>query len=525
MHRSLLAPLSVLLLLAPAAHAAEYYVDASCEVDGDGTADACATSAGGPGAWNGTVSDEAGGVQNCFNTLVAGDICWIKDGTYLTNWVGPDVRIGGGFHPANSGTATEKITYSAYPGHHPVLVNCSDGTMVECSHQTISGNRQGHIVYDGLRIVGAFYLLNDAMSDRPIEIKNCDVSVGWFGDGNWAGIYLEKWDGNWIHHNYFHDIAPSPEVTQTATGLKHYTSINSIVEFNTFERIYTRAAGVDDKYDSVNNVIRYNLFHDISGYGVSFNSYSPINVPDPGSGEIYGNVFHLVNTGVRPVRNLSNLAVYNNTFYDVGETISSPSDGDLEGLHLWNNLTSVINGSGENAQINCYDPMGPTTSDYNAWELGVGFNIAATGYDTLADVQGALGLDLSSHVDPCAFVDAGADFHLAAGSPCLTAGRVGGVESGAIVEQGAYGVTSCVGHTCDNPGTPPGGEGGAGGQAPGSGGSSANGDDAVPPNPSAPGCVCGVAAPRKDSMGALASLLLVLLRRRRVRRPPARRRA
>src|SRR3954469_2030552 len=92
------------LMTARQASATNYYVDGSCSVDGNGRADQCASSAGGAGAWNATTSGANGGVQNCFNTLVAGDTCFIKNGTYITTWTGNDYRITGGFHPANSGT-------------------------------------------------------------------------------------------------------------------------------------------------------------------------------------------------------------------------------------------------------------------------------------------------------------------------------------------------------------------------------------------------------------------------------------
>ena len=445
-------------LTAQDAAAANFYVDASCPNDGNGRADQCASSPGGAGAWNATVSDAAGGVQNCFNTMVAGDTCFIKNGTYRTTWRGNDYRITGGFHPANSGTASAKITYTAYPGHRPVLINCTDGAVRECDHQTVGANGQGYIVYDGLTVIGAFYLLNSSISNRPIEIKNCDVSVGWFGDGNWSGIYLEKWNGNWIHHNYIHDIVPAQNASQqNGTGIKHYTSINTIIEFNTLEDMPIRGNGIDGKYDAVGNVYRYNYFHNINGYGTEFNSYSPINVSQPGSGAIYGNVFHNVNNGIAPIRNISGLDVYNNTFYNIGEMYYQPSDGSaFSGFRQWNNVVNVIDRSkGEGKIANFYGPAIPNMSDYNIWQSGFGFSYGGTLFSTLAALQSARNLDLHSQTASCSFVNPGAgDFRIQDGTLCKTAGRVGGTASGAAVEVGAYGVTSCVGHTCGGGGTP-----------------------------------------------------------------------
>jgi hypothetical protein len=448
----------VSFVAADQASATNYYVDASCSVDGNGRADQCATSAGGAGAWNGTVSDAAGGVQNCFNTLVAGDTCFIKNGTYRTTWRGNDYRVTGGFHPANSGTATNKITYKAYPGHRPVLINCTNGTQVECPNQTVGANGQGHIVYDGLTVVGAFYLLNTSISNRSIEIKNCDISVGWFGDGNWSGIYLEKWDGNWIHHNYIHDIIPAPGAVQNGSGIKHYTSINTIVEYNTIYNLPIRGNGIDGKYDAVNNVYRYNYFHDIDGYGTEFNSYSPQNVSQPGSGAIYGNVFHNVTTAIAPIRNISGLDVYNNTFYNIGEMYYQPSDGStFSGFRQWNNVVNALNSTGERKLTNFYGPAAPSISDFNVWQSGFPFSYANTLYSSLAAVQSGRNIDIRSITANCSFVNAAAgDFHIQAGTTCKAAGRIGGTTSGATVEVGAYGVTTCVGHTCGGGGaTPP----------------------------------------------------------------------
>ncbi|MFN0061751.1 MAG: hypothetical protein ACKVPX_04450 [Myxococcaceae bacterium] len=440
------------------AHAFAFYVDASCSFNGNGRADQCATAAGGAGAWNGTVSDSSGGVQNCFNTLVAGDTCFIRNGTYITTWVGNDYRLSGGFHPMNSGTATAPITYRAYPGHRPVLVNCTNGTQSECSHQTISANQQSYIVYDGLTIVGAMYLLNSHPGPMGLglEIKNCDVSVGWFGDGNWSGVYLEWWDGARVHHNRFHDIVPVLGAIQSGSGLKQYTSINTIVEYNTFENLPVRANGIDAKYDAVNNVFRYNLFRNINGNSVEFNSYSPGNLAVPGSGAIYGNIAYNVNTGIALIRNVSGLDVYNNTFVNMGEMYYQPSDGSsILGLRQWNNIVNGMNATGEGKLTNIYGPAAPQMSDYNVWQSGFPFTWANTSYSTLSDLQTQRGIDLHSQATNCSFVNASSDFHLAPGSTCLTAGRVGGTSNGAVVQVGAYGVTSCVGHTCAGGGPPP----------------------------------------------------------------------
>ena len=435
------------------AYAANFYVDASCAVDGNGRADQCATSPGGAGAWNGTVSGASGGVQNCFNTLVAGDTCFIKNGTYRTTWNTGDVRLGGGFHPMNSGTATSKITYRNYPGHRPVLINCTDGTQVECSHQTISANGQGHIIYDGLTVVGSFYLINSAMSTRPIEIRNCDISVGWFGDGNWSGIYSENWTGNWFHHNLVHHIRPAPNAIQSGAGIKLYSSVSSIVEFNTIENFdHSRVAGLDDKQDSQNSMFRYNYFHNLASEGIRINNQNRF-FPSVRGTKVYGNIFHTTGAGVTLVLNITDFEIYNNVFYDVGHAIGAAT-GSVTGVRIYNNITSVVN-RGENLNLSLYGGTVPAMSDYNVWQSAKGYRVGSGIHSSLSTYRSAHpSLEANSREIGCMFVSAD-DFHLQSTSPCRNTGRVGGTSSGSPVDLGAYAVTACVGHLCGGGGVPP----------------------------------------------------------------------
>jgi hypothetical protein len=162
-----------------------------------------------------------------------------------------------------------------------------------------------------------------------------------------------------------------------------------------------------------------------------------------------------LNTGISPIRNISSLDVYNNTFYDIGEMYYQPADGSsFSSFRQWNNILNSINISAERKSTNFYGPAAPTMSDYNGWQSGFPFSYANTLYSNLSDLQSKSNIDLHSQVLTCAFVNAGSDFRLASNSSCTTAGRVGGTVSGAVVELGAFGVTACVGHTCDRDAQP-----------------------------------------------------------------------
>lgn len=432
------------LVTAQDAEAANYYVDGSCANNGNGLADQCASSAGGAGAFRDP--------QSCFSAVRAGDTCFIKNGTYVTNNQGSDTRVNGGFHPMASGTATSKITIRNYPGHRPVLMNCTDYAQRECGHQTISANNQGYIIYDGLTIVGAFYLLNSSMNNRPIEIRNCEVTVGWYGDGNWSGIYLENWNGNWIHHNYIHDLRQSPGAMAGGAAIKLYTSVNSIVEYNTVDSLGNCAncQGIDDKQDSVNNHHRYNHFRNIPYQaGVRINNQNA-HFPASSGTQIYGNVFHNTSGGVHLLLNISDITIYNNTFYNV-DYGTGAVQGSVRGARVFNNITNVVTNINTNWFL-----AAPVLSNFNVFQSGPAYRNASSVYGSLSAYQGATGLDGGSRAVDCQFENAaGGDLRLRSTSPCRGVGRTGGTASGTPVDAGAYGIISCVGHTCGGGTTPP----------------------------------------------------------------------
>lgn len=418
------------------AHASNYYVDGSCRSNGNGLADECAPSNGGAGAFIDP--------QSCFSAVLAGDTCYIKNGTYVTNNRGSDRRVNGGFHPHHSGTATKKIVIRSYPGHKPVLVNCLDWEVRECSHQTISSNRQGHIVYDGLTVIGAFYLLNDPGHpniDRRIEIKNSDVSVGWFGDGNWAGISLYHWNGAWVHHNRIHSIRLPPGASNTGhAGIKLYSNTGTIVEYNSITpSCADRCQGIDDKEASVNNTHRYNYIDGTLAQAIRINN----QLQSRGT-QIYGNIISNSREGIDLLLSVDGIAIYNNTFHNVGFGYGSRQPS-VTGVRLWNN---ILNRIGE-VNVLFYFGVCPLFSDHNAYQAGKRFRVCDAIFNSLSDHHNATGLEGNSQVVDCRFVNPTAgDFHLQPSSPCRNAGRVGGVPSGTPIDLGAYGVTSCVGHTC-----------------------------------------------------------------------------
>jgi hypothetical protein len=98
-------------------------------------------SPGGSDGSPGTVSQPWKTIGKATRTLRAGDVVYIKNGTYR-EWV----LLG---DQANSGTAAQPIAYRAYPGHRPVL----DGATVASAFRGLFEIvRKDHIEISGLVI-------------------------------------------------------------------------------------------------------------------------------------------------------------------------------------------------------------------------------------------------------------------------------------------------------------------------------------------------------------------------------------
>lgn len=462
MARHFLAVVLVLVVIgvvcADPADAANYYVDNSCSANGNGTVDGCASSTGGAGSWRDP--------QSCFSTARAGDTCYIKNGTYYTTNQGTDPSVTGGFHVANSGTATSRIVFRNYPGHSPLLANCPETATAyaSCARPTISGDNVGYFTIQGFRIRGGIWLYGASMQvgqgERGIVIEGNDISQGWgeIDDGNWAALFLQNLTGVLIRGNYIHDIASLSGSGQQSSGscVKLYHNTDTIVEYNTCRTVNipeSQAGGIDDKAQAVRNVHRYNWIEDVNTCVRINNQLNSTSV------QIYGNICisqtrgYTSRPGIKLLTNINGVESYNNTVYGfgVGYWDSNPS---VVAVRSYNNIYSHI----VDNNIESYSSWTSFLVDFNSYWPGASlprFRALGNWYNTLTQLQAGTGWDRNSLEVDCQFVSPGSDFHLRSGSPCATAGRTGGTASGSPIEMGAYGVTTCVGHTCSGGGVPP----------------------------------------------------------------------
>ncbi len=404
------------------AHAATYYVD-------QGHASASNTNPG-------TESAPWKTIQHAANVLQAGDIVYVKQGTYKElTMSGPETDINA-LKPQNSGTAGNYITYQAYPGHAVIIDQNNEGLgfFISARHYI---KIKGFIIRNiwGATDKGAGVMTTANASNVIVEdnhIYNLDGIPG----SNIAGIRFDSVVKAEARNNLIHDVLVGGEDNGNASGITSYAMEDVIIENNT---LYNAHNGLYHKMSSggigalVRKNIIYNtsrgLYYDVAGGG------SPPHINQ------------------RITQNI----IYNT--FDAIRLDASDSAGVNDGFHVWNNTIIAGNGSGiwfENAKnVNIYNNIvtgpigkksirsGPSSvtineinynNYYNAEEFVL--NLWASNeksYNSLAAWQSNEGYDQNgTAVDP-QFVDATTrNYKLDANSPLRGAGK-NGVTVGAYI--------------------------------------------------------------------------------------------
>jgi len=286
--------------------AGAYYVSTSGSDNNDGKL----VNEGGSGPWL--------TIQHAAQTLVAGEIVYVREGIYSE----PDPIDGStkiwGIRPKNSGSAGNYISYVAYPDERVVL-----DTNFESPCITLYGIKYVQI--------------------KGFEIRNCNGSGIWVKSGsgtensnlildenlihgidggsgsNVAGIRMDYVGHSTISNNIIYNIRVAGEHNGNAAGVLSYEMHNVIIENNEFFDSYS---GIFHKTpaDSTqkSGVFRKNLIHD-TDRAIYFNTNETVPITGFHNGtEVYNNVVY--NSGLfiydhsyQSKAQSTGLKVYNNT--------------------------------------------------------------------------------------------------------------------------------------------------------------------------------------------------------------------
>ena len=428
--------------------------------------------------YNGSESNPWLTIQKAASTAVAGDIVYIKNGTYSET-----VSL------QNSGSSGNVITFAAYLGHSPTINNGGSGT-------TFNLNAQDYIKLDGLTITGGGYgILIDGCTNIELEgvtaantsyecvqiqgsssyvtVNNCET----YGQNNYSGIDAYQTGGSRPHHititnSTFRDSAGggtscrgiSSEQADNITvdnctvyghnqvGIDIGSGDNNVVRNCT---IYDCETGIalssnedSEVYDNVvHDIINegfYNYYHLPYGEDHARNKWYRNIVYNCWMGfrevlktgyfdksadhEIYNNLFYNNDIGVR-IANVFGLKFHNNTIYSNSGGEGLQIQSTCANAKVKNNII-IVSGSGDYTFQVDSGSVGTMESDYNCYENRAGrYNVIdwnGTGYNEAQINEKTFynntGQGQHSIADDPEFVDAGNDFYLQAGSPCIDAG-------------------------------------------------------------------------------------------------------
>jgi hypothetical protein len=241
-------------------------------------------------------------IQKAANTLAAGDTVYIKNGTYHEQVV-----------PVDSGTPGNYITYSAYPGHSPVI----DGTGVFGDYRGLFEVNASYIVVSGLTVRNSTAAAIHVRKSNNIIIREnrTEESVS-SGIGVWRSSDIVV-DGNVIVN-----------AKNSPSGQEEHISIASVEDFEVKNnQVYSvdngsySGAGIDVKESSSYGKVYKNIIHDLPSSGIYVDAWDGYNHHH----EIFQNY------------------IYNTS---VGISIGSERDGEVRYLNIYNNIIYHVSFAG-----------------------------------------------------------------------------------------------------------------------------------------------------------------------------------
>ena len=237
-------------------------------------------------------------IQRANNILIAGDTLYIRGGTYDIQT--QDNHIA----PANSGTATNYITYKNYPGenviiqgHYPTVGDWFDGILID---------GKSYIVIDGFTIRGFHAGVKCQAPGHHIVVRNnileFNSEEGFSAVNASAGTTQQSCDYLTVENNVMRSNGYRYDTGLPATG--KYEGWGSGISINAHENPYV----FDTDFSYFHSYIRRNkIYHNFDGTG---GNYTP-----GASNHTDGNGIILDMTG-----NMGPLLIENNVIFDNGGT-------------------------------------------------------------------------------------------------------------------------------------------------------------------------------------------------------------
>ncbi len=378
----------------------------------------------------------------------AGNIVQIQNGTYSTTGSAFEV------HSSWSGTLGNYTVLRAELPRQVIFEGFDGSTYPAGIRQGIVVNNANYIEYDGFEIKRGVHKGFSSYNCHHVTLKNSEIhdllysrQAGYATGDNIEGVRIENASDILLSNLKIYDIS---------NGISHHNS-SAIKTYNTTSPIVveyvtaygTNGSGLFFKEASSRHAIVRNCYV----HGVTEGAIGP--EASGATGAYYNNVFYdnssigfwgQEGAGTRNIDFYNNTVVVENT--NVGGMTKLYFSGN-DSVNWYNNVVARLNGrtNGSYGDVNFSSAACVNVADYNLYpstgfKAGLGVGGAVVTYSTLAAWKSALGglENLSTLGDPSfTLTGTGAErFKLDTGSPCINAGRVGGVSGGSVVNQGAY---------------------------------------------------------------------------------------
>jgi len=360
-----------------------------------------------------------------FAGAVAGDTVYFRGGSGGNYNVSPDRGSyqAPKLNPANSGSSGSPITFIAYPGETPIIVNaehsCTDVSQDECMNPVMGSYGQDYIIIDGFQFGNTQSWSNEGYA--AVRFENADNCIA----RNCVFKNLNNMDGPTYANPasvMLHGDAVGGHNTGTQVTNCYFTGgisspsnrFNSIIFYNTDGTIIEKitiedaGAGINMKNGVTNAIVRYSFFRTIST-----DTYTHIKLGrEAGEAsdtvDIYQNIFLVAatsNGAIGPYNVCTDINIYNNTFYGPGSTsgYEEQESPDSANVSFWNNLFANLE---DNIKFQTTEV--PVYCDYNIYSTLTNFKSVAGGttYSTFSSWQGA-GYDAHGARESVTFTNAG----------------------------------------------------------------------------------------------------------------------